>query len=252
MSLRSGVKYAASTDTHQPPTSSERINKFVDTSFQLQTRLQSHILTRRYDNSELLSFAVNVKRKCLENMTNNTTELQNQLQQQSRVPLLKPLCGILKPSSVKREIQQQPSHRSISCSSSQFSFDELDSDTCTSKLRKRDQKKLEKTKYVSVNGDARSMFLTCDYHYLQHIDTHPARGTTLPKIVDIDPSEGGSGGEMKMETSSVVELGNSPTVINQHKQSPTRLSEARSVTSRRDPSPPKSQSKLSRAPKRRL
>jgi hypothetical protein len=143
-------------------------------------------------------------------MTNNVTELWNQLQQQSSTPVVKLPQGILKPSSSTREIPQ--SHRSISCSSSQFSFDEIESDTCPSKLRKRDQKKQEKTQYVSVNGDMRTMFLSCDYHYLQHIDSHPVRGITLPKIVDMDPPGGTKGEEKREESGSVIELLNSPTL----------------------------------------
>jgi len=79
MSLRSGTKYVQSTDSEPFPTPSEKSLKLNDSKVQLQSRLQSHILTRRLENPELINFAVGVKRKCQQNMTADATELWNQL-----------------------------------------------------------------------------------------------------------------------------------------------------------------------------
>ena len=68
---------------------------------------------------------------------------------------------------------------------------------------------MEKRQYVSVNGDARNMFQPCDFHYLQHIGTHPSRGTSLPKIVDM---------EVKLEANSpcvtVTQINHDPKPVN--------------------------------------
>ena len=64
MSLRSGAKYVYSTDTPQVNDPSDRAFKFKDSVTQLHNRLESHILTRRLENKDLINFAVGVKRKC--------------------------------------------------------------------------------------------------------------------------------------------------------------------------------------------
>jgi hypothetical protein len=69
---------------------------------------------------------------------------------------------ILKASASK--LKRSGSQVINECSS--FSLEEIDSDIFSSKIRRRDQKKMEKRQYVSVNGDARNMFQPCDFHYL--------------------------------------------------------------------------------------
>lgn len=60
------------------------------------------MLTKRFDNNELINFAVGVKRKCLENKTTKTAEVWNQLQQQSKKVTCKVPNSILKTSASKQ------------------------------------------------------------------------------------------------------------------------------------------------------
>lgn len=69
---------------------------------------------------------------------------------------------ILKASASK--LKRSGSQVINDCSS--FSLEETYSDIFSSKIRRRDQKKMEKRQYVSVNGNPRNMFQPCDFHYL--------------------------------------------------------------------------------------
>lgn len=88
-------------------------------------------------------------------MTGQTTELWNQLELAAQRPAYKMPGTILKASLSKRE---KKGSELLDLDSSSFSFEEIDSDIFSSKVRRRDQKKMGKRQYVSVNGDLRNMF----------------------------------------------------------------------------------------------